>query len=877
MQRLGDRVCAAVALMVAVLWLPVLGARAQPTCVGEWDLSFGPDDARYELRAPVEIDLDGAGPEAPSLIGIRVARPNTPGVGTYVARFSPRGWERYGELFDAPVTRVFGWDADGAGPGLPKLIAMGEFTRVGTVEAQHIAMWDGSAWRAMGAGFDAPVMCATELDEDGSGPRPTELYVGGAFSFSGPTPVIRVARWDGSTWRDVGGGLGGGGPVTAMLGCDLGLGPTLFAGGDVLMGQWLASPLLVQWKQGQWRSVGQGLEGSTRTINDMKVFDLDGWGPRGLELVIAGGFSSPGAHIVSFDGTSFRRLAPTSAYPSGGVDTSVASLTTWDPDGPGIEDTMLVLGGTFRAALADPFTNGRRFLTSWVGGGWYAVRHGVQRAVKSVVAHDLDGHGPRRPQLVYEIGPFGTSLPPGGVYVLEGGSGDPALTPSFESAVHEITFERFGSASSPVMVVGGSFRFGSGRILNGVAQREDGGWSPFGAGFDSVVSALAAYDPDDSGPEPRLLYAGGQFTKSGGTTVNGIARWNGASWQAMGDGVRHPWYRAKVEAMIEFDEDGTGPAPPSLIIGGTFATVDGVAASNVARWNGRQWTEMHGGLDFGESSESGVFCFAVHDDGTGPALYAGGAFRYSGENDVSRVAKWTGSEWVGLGVGMGYGGLGSAVYDLESLDDGSGPALYAGGSFVEAGGEPIVRIARWRMGAWEQARGPGQSDPRATIYSFTSLPVGGGRSVLLRGTDWYRDYERDLYVAEIVAWDGERWASPDRGELGWTTSSGTVSCLTTAPTAPGAAPEVYAGGTFLIGPNLSGGNIARYVGCVTCDADCDNSTGWGVLDIFDFLCFQSRFAAGAPYACDCDTSTGPNVCDVLDFLCFQSAFARGCQ
>jgi hypothetical protein len=61
-----------------------------------------------------------------------------------------------------------------------------------------------------------------------------------------------------------------------------------------------------------------------------------------------------------------------------------------------------------------------------------------------------------------------------------------------------------------------------------------------------------------------------------------------------------------------------------------------------------------------------------------------------------------------------------------------------------------------------------------------------------------------------------------------------------------------------------------------CYPDCDTSTGVGVLDIFDFLCFQNLFATNDPYACDCDTSTGPNVCDIFDFLCFQNEFAAGC-
>lgn len=62
----------------------------------------------------------------------------------------------------------------------------------------------------------------------------------------------------------------------------------------------------------------------------------------------------------------------------------------------------------------------------------------------------------------------------------------------------------------------------------------------------------------------------------------------------------------------------------------------------------------------------------------------------------------------------------------------------------------------------------------------------------------------------------------------------------------------------------------------TCYADCDPSSGRGVLDILDFVCFQDRFVAGDPYACDCTTASGAGVCDILDFLCFQDAFLQGC-
>ncbi len=39
---------------------------------------------------------------------------------------------------------------------------------------------------------------------------------------------------------------------------------------------------------------------------------------------------------------------------------------------------------------------------------------------------------------------------------------------------------------------------------------------------------------------------------------------------------------------------------------------------------------------------------------------------------------------------------------------------------------------------------------------------------------------------------------------------------------------------------------AEVIDCSTCYADCDQSTGPGVLDVFDFLCFQNAFVAGCP-------------------------------
>ncbi len=55
----------------------------------------------------------------------------------------------------------------------------------------------------------------------------------------------------------------------------------------------------------------------------------------------------------------------------------------------------------------------------------------------------------------------------------------------------------------------------------------------------------------------------------------------------------------------------------------------------------------------------------------------------------------------------------------------------------------------------------------------------------------------------------------------------------------------------------------------SCYADCDAS---GVLEIDDFICFQTTYAVGSPGA-DCDQRGG---LDIDDFICFQTQYAIGC-
>src|SRR5690606_2012417 len=106
-------------------------------------------------------------------------------------------------------------------------------------------------------------------------------------------------------------------------------------------------------------------------------------------------------------------------------------------------------------------------------------------------------------------------------------------------------------------------------------------------------------------------------------------------------------------------DDGSGVGP-ALYAGGYFTTVGGITANNIARWDGSSWSPLGSGMN------NSVYALTVFDDGsgTGPALYAGGAFTTAGGVTVNRIAKWDGSSWSPLGSGMS-----GSVRALTVFDD----------------------------------------------------------------------------------------------------------------------------------------------------------------------------------------------------------------
>ena len=83
------------------------------------------------------------------------------------------------------------------------LYVVGGFTSIGGVAANYAASWDGSAFAAMGSGFNASAS-GVAVGDDGT------VYAAGNFTTADGNTANYVARWNGTQWFAMGDGVNSG-------------------------------------------------------------------------------------------------------------------------------------------------------------------------------------------------------------------------------------------------------------------------------------------------------------------------------------------------------------------------------------------------------------------------------------------------------------------------------------------------------------------------------------------------------------------------------------------------------------------------------------------------------------------------------------------
>jgi len=599
-----------------------------------------------------------------------------------VARWDGSGWSAIGGPSEASDTvRALAVLDDGSGPAL---YVAGSFASVGGVTVNNIARFSGTAWSALtgpqGTGTDAPVSALTVI-HTAVGPR---LVAGGEFTTAGGVTVNHVAVWDGSAWSALSGpsGTGTDRAVWTLAEVDEGGGPVLVAGGDFTTAGGVATSHVARWSADGWSAMGAaGENGTTDRVAALAVHD-DG---SGAALYAAGRFAVAGSveanHVARWRSGAWSSLSP----PGGtGVGDAVMALTVSD-DGTG---PALVVGGPFAGVGG---IRARR-VARWDGGGWSAFAgpsgSGPEPWVESLCAV---GGGPSATLYAGGVGdPFWPGPHPL-VWRWDGSDwsvppGSPIAQIGSNSAASALT--TWDDGSGPALFVAGGFAQAGGATVNNLARWDGTNWSALGDPpglFGRAAYALAVHD-DGAGPG---LFVGGEFFTAGGVIANGVARWDGSSWSALGDppGVGNSAF-SRVEALTTSD-DGSGPA---LLLGGAFTSAGGVAASNLARWDGTAFSPLGG--PSGEGTDGRVAALAVAEGAGGPLLVAGGRFAAAGGVSAGNIAVWDGTAWSAL-EGPAGNGTDGEVMALEVLDFGDGAAIYAGGYFSTAGGVPSKNLAVW--------------------------------------------------------------------------------------------------------------------------------------------------------------------------------------
>jgi hypothetical protein len=759
-------------LLVALPSL-ALSASSEENASPTWLATFGGHPGvDAEVHAATVFD-DGGGEDL-YVAGFFTAAGGTPA--NRVASWDGTAWSALGEGFDDMVEALVVFD-DGSGSG-PALFAGGWFQNSGGTSVNHIAKWDGSSWVSLAGGVNSDVYALAVFD-DGSGGGPA-LYAGGWFSTAGGTPADHVARWDGTSWSAL--STGPDGDVYSLGVFDDGGGAELFAGGLFSNAGAVAANRIAKWDGTKWTRVGGSVgPGGFDIVQSMTVFD-DGSGPAlfaGGDFTAAGG--QPALRVAKWDGANWSALGE-------GTNGRVSALAVHD-DGSG-GGPELYAGGTF--GTAGGFAASR--IAKWDGSSWSPLGSGVftpnsYHEVNALVEYD-DGSGLD----LYAGGWFETA---GGLGVNEvarwDGSSWSALGSGLNNAVFAVA--EYDDGSGTALYAGGSFHAAGGSAMSRITKWDGTEWSALGSGVNDTVFALEVWD-DGGGP---ALYAGGLFDTAGGVAASSIAKWDGTSWSSLGSGTN-----SAVLAMAVFD-DGNGSA---LYAGGTFSNAGGVSAGRIGRWDGSSWSTLQNGV------QGAVYALAAHDDGSGsgPALYVGGMFQFVNLMSVNYVASWDGSAWSAVGTGMN-----GDVRALLVHDDGSGPELFAGGDFTAVTGGPAAgRTAKWDGTSWSAlGGGVGMDD---SVQALAIHDDGGGAALLAGGRFTTADGNAAGHVAK---WDGTSWSDLEGGV------SKDVRAFATHDDGQGVGPALFVGGLFPVSP-AGDSFLAK----------------WGGGDSFETYCTAGVSAAG---------------------------------
>lgn len=487
----------------------------------------------------------------------------------------------------------------------------------GEISALGVARWDGTNWSSLGDdpgangngvshGQDTGVVSALAVNSG-------VLFVGGSFNQAGNSsmdhvPAANLARWDGASWSAPGNSAAGGNGVNGQVQAIAVKGDEIYIGGWFTKVGNLSVNHIAKWNSSTstWSAVGpgpgarsngvgtEGCSGGYCIAGNVSTIAVNG-----NDVYVGGNFDTvyngPGGMVNAPNIARWETLTNTWSAVGRGTSGQIFAIK--------IDGDDIYVGGTFNTAFnSDNSVVNARNIARWnlttntwsaFGDGSDANNNGTDGVVRAIAVRGNE---------VYMIGGFTTACSSasnctGANYVVRwnkitntwsalGRDSGPAGNGL--KLFNNNAWEEFDVivVSNDVYVCGGFeavYNSRSSRVATtGIAGWDGSSWFVLGSGASASGQGLSGID----GPQKMLavgtdLYVIGHSTTTANNsetdhvTVNGIAKWNGAAWSALGGG------------LISSDSGyGAGLAASAnhLYVGGLIAYTGGNITANFGRY-----------------------------------------------------------------------------------------------------------------------------------------------------------------------------------------------------------------------------------------------------------------------------------------------------
>jgi len=555
---------------------------------------------------------------------------------------------------------------------------------------------------------------------------PGGLVVGGTFLSAVGAKVNHVALWTGLGWEPLGDsatGFGVDGPVFALLM----KGDSVIVGGQFTKAGNVPATNLAIWNMSTrtWSAFGSIDGGQTPYVSSLAR--------SGDSIYVGGQFTHAGGveanNVALWNGDAWQSLGNGANNGVGGTVNAIAIMNgvpyvggnfssagtvtvrgiatfngyIWKALGDGIDgyvnalavnsQGLLAVGGNFTITTLlgippDPNAPSGKNIAVWNGTGWIwaGMTNDVIRALAFIGRH------------LYVGGTFATVTPADQSFAetnvnyvakFDGLVLDNQWYSQMKGGTNGYVNALVADEESEQVYAGGAFTKAGGTPANHIARWDGRNWYPIGTSIDNIVYGITVIDN-------TVYIAWSTPLPYGGESIGQIARWDNGQWKRIGQPIAGLLY-----TMTHDDKD--------ILVGGSFATAGSTVAVNVARMNtvDTVWKAFNKGSGVAGGDISYVQAIAKH----GSKIYLGGSFTIAdtiGANNIAVFDRSTG-RWDSLG-----NGLSGPVRAITVTDDGD---VYAGGDFLFSGSDTVTRVAHWDGTKWN----PMTTGANASVLAMASI------------------------------------------------------------------------------------------------------------------------------------------------------------